>query len=191
MSMIVTGMMPTEQLEDTNAPLYPARIMHYQYQGKEYQIYNVPTDNGIQQLALIKPGSISSLFIDPQNAQAEPTEWKGDWQSLTGVYEFHPAWDNFTVMAKSLPFTKMLRNTFLLTLVGEFAVLGSSILVAYGFARFSIPGGNLLFYIMIATILIPEKITFIPTFYVYVLYRTNTSKNVGCSLRRPRRKIYS
>ncbi len=167
-SILVTGMMPTEQLEDTNAPLYPARIMQYNYQGREYQIYNVPTDHGIQQLALIEPGSISSLFINPQDAQAEPIEWKGDWQSLTGVYEFHPAWGNFTVMAKSLPFAKMLRNTFLLTLVGELAVLGSSILVAYGFARFSIPGGNLLFYLMIATILIPEKITFIPTFYVYV-----------------------
>jgi multiple sugar transport system permease protein len=47
-------------------------------------------------------------------------------------------------------------------------VLASSILVAYGFARFKLPGGNLLFYVMIATILIPEKITFIPTFYVYV-----------------------
>jgi multiple sugar transport system permease protein len=168
MFMVVTGMMPTEQLGDKNAPLYPSRIMPYEYQGLEYQIYNVPTEKGIQQLALIEPGAISSLFIDPKDPKSTLIEWKGDWQSLTGVYEFHPAWGNFAVMAESLPFTKMVRNTFILTLVGEVAVLTSSIIVAYGFTRFSIPGGNLLFYVMIATILIPEKITFIPTFYVYV-----------------------
>ncbi len=168
MFMVVTAMMPTEQLGDKSAPLYPARIMRYKYQGKEYQVYNVPTDKGIQQLALIEPGTISSLFINPNAPESQPIEWKGDWQSLTGVYEFHPAWGNFVVMAESLPFANMLRNTFILTLVGEIAVLASSIVTAYGFARFSLPGGNLLFYLMIATILIPEKITFIPTFYVYV-----------------------
>lgn len=161
-------MMPLEQLGDPNAPLYPARIMRYTYQGKEYQVYNVPMDAGVKQLAMIKPGALSSLFVDPQDTQAEVIEWTGEWNSLIGVYEFHPAWSNFTVMATSLPFGTMLRNTFLLALVGEIAVLASSILVAYGFARYKIPGGNLLFYIMIATILIPEKITFIPTFYVYV-----------------------
>jgi multiple sugar transport system permease protein len=166
--MIVTAMMPTEQLGDRSAPLYPARIMRYSYQGKEVQIYNVPTDQGVQQLAMIEPGQTSSLFVDPQDPEAERIEWQGSWRSLTGVYEFHPTWDNFTVMATSLPFAKMLRNTFFLTMVGEIAVLVSSILVAYGFARFKLPGGNLLFYLMIATILIPEKITFIPTFYVYV-----------------------
>lgn len=168
MSMIFTALMPTEQLEDRSAPLYPARITRYEYQGKEYQVYNVPTENGIQQWALIQPGALSSLFIDPQDAKAEIIEWKGDWTSLTGVYEFYPVWKNFTVMATSLPFGIMLRNTFLFAMVGEIAILVSSILVAYGFARFSLPGGNLLFYVMIATILIPDKITFIPTFYAYV-----------------------
>ncbi|MBC7879186.1 MAG: carbohydrate ABC transporter permease [Anaerolineales bacterium] len=168
LSIIVTGMMPTEQLGDTNAPLYPARIKRYTYQGKEYQVYKVPMNDGVKQLAMIEPGALSSLFVDPQDSQTEVIEWTGDWNTLIGVYEFHPTWRNFTVMATSLPFGTMLRNTFLLTLVGEIAVLASSILVAYGFARYKIPGGNLLFYIMIATILIPEKITFIPTFYVYV-----------------------
>ena len=62
----------------------------------------------------------------------------------------------------------MLTNSLVLTLVGEIGILSSSILVAYGFARFRLPGGNLLFYVLIATILIPEKITFIPTYFFYV-----------------------
>jgi multiple sugar transport system permease protein len=62
----------------------------------------------------------------------------------------------------------MVRNTLLIALVTEIGVLASSIMVAYGFARFPLPGGNLLFYLMIATILIPEKVTLIPTYFFFV-----------------------
>jgi multiple sugar transport system permease protein len=62
----------------------------------------------------------------------------------------------------------MVSTTFLVAVIGEIGVLISSTIVAYGFSRFRLPGGNLLFYILIATILIPEKVTFIPTFYIYI-----------------------
>lgn len=166
--MIVTAMMSTEQLGDKSAPWYPARVMRYEYDGREYQIYRVPMDEGIKPMVLIQPGRETSLLIDPQHPENGLVEWKGSWRTLTGIYEFHMEWGNFTRLFTSLPFPQMLRNTFLLALIGGIGVLVSSIVVAYEFARFSLPGGNLLFYILIATILIPEKITFIPAFYVYV-----------------------
>jgi multiple sugar transport system permease protein len=166
--MIVTALMPTSQLGDKQAPLYPARITPYEYEGQEYQLYNVPMENGSRPMALIEPGRATSFLVDPQHPENGLVEWQGDWRTLTGIYEFHIAWDNFTRLFTALPVSTMVRNTFLFALIGEIGVLCSSILVAYGFARFSLPGGNLLFYILIATILIPEKVTFIPTFYIYV-----------------------
>ena len=166
--MIVTAMMPTSQLGDKKAPLYPARIVSYTYDGQEYQLYNVPMENGIRQMALIKPGRTSSLLIDPGHPENGLIEWQGDWSTLTGIYEFHIAWENFAHLFDSMPVSKMVGNTFLLVLIGEIGILCSSIVVAYGFARFSLPGGNFLFYVLIATILIPEKVTFIPTFYMYI-----------------------
>lgn len=166
--MMVTAMMPTEQLGDKNAPLYPARIIPYAYEGRDYQIYNVPVNGSVEQWALINPGRETSEFIDPQQPERDLITWRGDWRNLVGVYEFHPTWENFTRIFDSLPFSKMVSTTFLLALVGEIGVLVSSTIVAYGFSRFSLPGGNLLFYILIATILIPEKVTFIPTFYMYI-----------------------
>ena len=62
----------------------------------------------------------------------------------------------------------MMGDTLLLVLIAEIGVLLSSILIAYGFSRFPLPGGDLLFYVLIATILIPEKVTLIPTFFFYV-----------------------
>jgi multiple sugar transport system permease protein len=166
--MVVTAFMPTEQLLGNNAPLYPARIARYEYEGHAYQLYEVPTDEGLKQLALVNPGQSTSQFIDPEQPEAGLIEWAGSWRQLNGVYEPYLAWSNFTVLFRALPFANMLRNTLMLTLIGEIGVLLSSIVVAYGFARFPLPGGNLLFYILIATILIPEKVTFIPSFFVYV-----------------------
>jgi multiple sugar transport system permease protein len=165
--MMVTAMMPTSQLDDKNAPLYPAKIKQYEYEGKQYQIYNVPMDGESKPMVLVVTGRESSQLLDPQHPENGLLEWKGNWRTLIGVYETHFTWENFTVLFESLPFSKMLHNTLLLTLVGEVAVVTSSILVAYGFSRFKIPGGNLLFYILIATILIPDKVTFIPKFFLY------------------------
>ena len=50
----------------------------------------------------------------------------------------------------------------------EIGVVIVSVLVAYGFARFPIPYGNVLFLILIGTIILPEKITLIPTYFAFI-----------------------
>lgn len=167
-SMMVTAMKSTEQLTDRNAPAYPAALVPYEYQGREYHLYDVPTENGLRQWAMINPGREMTEFIDPQRLEAGLISWKGNWRALKGVYRFHVEWANFGVLFRSLLFPRMFLNTILITILGGVAVLMSSIVVAYGFSRFSLPGGNLLFYVLIATILIPEKVTFIPSYFVYV-----------------------
>lgn len=169
LSMISTAFMEGPQLGDRNAPIYPARQVRFEYEGKEYSVYTVPFEDGSErQLALVKPGRTSSQFVDPQNPQAGLVEWQGNWRRLIGVYEFHATWENFTLMFRSLRVTDLITNTLILAFISEIGVLLSSIVVAYGFSRFPLPGGNLLFYILIGTILIPEKITLIPTYFFFV-----------------------
>lgn len=166
--MVVTAMMPTDQLSNKNAPLYPAELVQYNYQGKNYPLYTVPTTNGSRTWALVKPHLKSAEFVDPQNPSLGVFSWDGNWRYLEGVYKFSPTWDNFTILFRSLPFAAMLGKTLFLTILGEIGVLTTSIVVAYGFSRFRMPGGNFLFYVLIATILIPEKVTFVPTYFFYV-----------------------
>ncbi|MCO5204645.1 MAG: carbohydrate ABC transporter permease [Anaerolineae bacterium] len=166
--MIATSFMERQQLGDRNAPAYPARQLRYEYEGKEYKIYNVPVDGTERELALVVPGLQASEFIDPQNPEAGLIPWDGNWRGLVGVYEFKPTLDNFSIIFRSLRITDMVRNTIILAIITEIGVLASSIVVAYGFARFPLPGGNLLFYLMIATILLPEKITLIPSYFIFV-----------------------
>jgi multiple sugar transport system permease protein len=166
--MVTTSFMEGYQLRDRNAPAYPSRQLDIEYDGKVRKIYNVPFDGEMRQLALVKPGRTSSEFIDPQNLDAGLITWEGNWRQLIGVYEFHATWENFGILFRSLRFPEMVRNTLLLAFITEIGVLFSSIVVAYGFARFPLPGGNLIFYLLIATILIPEKVTLIPTYFIFV-----------------------
>ena len=166
--MTATALMETVQLRDRNAPPYPAMQLSATYEGKSYKIYDVPFGEESRHLALVTPGRSSSEFIDPQSPNADLIHWEGNWRQLIGVYKFHMTWENFRLLFRSLRFPEMLRNTLLLALITEMGVLASSIVVAYGFARFPIPGGNLIFYLMIATILIPEKVTLIPTYFMFV-----------------------
>lgn len=167
--MVAVSLMETQQLSDGNAPAYPAQHIRIAYQGQSYAVYKVPFEAGqIRELALIKPGRTSSEFIDPANPQAGVIVWEGNWRKLIGVYKFHLTFENFERLFNYPPLGKMIQNTLVMTLLAEIGVLFSSIIVAYGFSRFPLPGGNTLLYILIVTILIPEKVTLIPTYFFFV-----------------------
>jgi multiple sugar transport system permease protein len=166
--MVATAFMDSHQLADRYAPPYPAEQVTFNYQGKDLLVYNVPFQDGVRQLALAQAGRQASQFVDPQNPEAGLIEWRGSWRLLPGVYRFHLSWNNFTQLMEALRLPVLVKNTLVMALISEVGVLISSTLVAYGFARFRLPGGNLLFYILIATLLIPEKVTLIPTYFVFV-----------------------
>ncbi len=165
--MVATAFMESPQLGDRYAPPYPARQTAFNFEGHDYPIYRVPFENGERELALIQKGRQSSQFIDPSQPD-EIITWEGSWRTLRGVYQFHMTWENFQQIFRSLKLKEMTRNTLIIAAISEVGVLLSSIVVAYGFARFPLPGGDLLFYILIATMLIPEKVTLIPTYYFFV-----------------------
>jgi len=165
--MVATSVMEGPQLRDRNAPAYPSQQMRIEYEGRDYLIYNVPMNGEIRQLALVEPGRTSSQFVDPGNVEGGLISWEGNWRQLKGVYRFYMTWGNFSMLFQALPLSRMLQNTLTMTIISEIGVLLSSIVVAYGFSRFPLPGGNLLFYVLIGTILIPEKVTLIPTYFFY------------------------
>jgi ABC-type glycerol-3-phosphate transport system permease component len=76
-------------------------------------------------------------------------------------------WSNFIDALTAQPFALFARNTFLLVAINVIGQVLSCTLIAYGFARLRFPGRNVLFMIMLATLLIPEQITMIPLFILY------------------------
>ena len=165
--MVIASLTPEDQFLDANAPILPSKRVKFNYEGKDLVVYKVPTDEGEKQWALYKTGRQSSQFIDPQNPDAGPIIWQGQWRTLKAVYHLAPTLDNFNEFLATTRLPLLVKNTVIVAIISEIGVLFSSICVAYGFARFRIPGGKYLFWLLIATIMIPGNITLVPTYYLY------------------------
>ncbi|WP_338554513.1 carbohydrate ABC transporter permease [Paenibacillus sp. KS-LC4] len=66
-------------------------------------------------------------------------------------------------------FSTFFFNSLLMVVPTVIATVISSLLVAYGFARFRFPGKNMLFSLMIATLMLPNAVIIIPS---YLLFRS-------------------
>jgi len=161
--MILTSAKDSTQMTTLNAPLLPSSPQMYTAaDGQIFTVYEVPTANGVQNLALEKPGRVQSTFIDP--ATGQEVQWQGNWRSLSPAWTFTVKFDNFTTVLNDLNFPMLLRNTLVVAVLGTIGAVSSAVLVAYGFARFRIPGKNGLFLVMIMTIMLPFQVLLIPQY---------------------------
>ena len=165
--MVIASLTPQNQFLDGNAPILPSERVKFPYQGKDRIVYDVPTEAGVKQWALVKPGRQSSEFIDPANPEAGPIVWKGSWRTLKAVYHFKPTLDNYKEFLGLTKIPLLVKNTLIVAFISEAGVLLSSIAVAYGFSRFRIPGTKFIFLLLIATIMIPSNITLVPTYFLF------------------------
>lgn len=165
--MVIASLTPRNQFLDGNAPILPSERVKFNYEGKDLIVYEVPTQEGIKHWALYKPSRRSSEFIDPNNPEAGPIVWEGTWRTLKADYQFKPTLDNFKDFLGVARMSLYFKNTIIVALISEIGILFSSIAVAYGFSRFRIPGIKYIFFLLIATIMIPSNITLVPTYYLY------------------------
>jgi oligogalacturonide transport system permease protein len=64
-------------------------------------------------------------------------------------------------------FATYLANTFMIVVPKVVLTVVSSVVVAFGFARFNIPGRKLLFALLIATVLLPKSVLLIPQYLMF------------------------
>lgn len=76
----------------------------------------------------------------------------------------HFHWHNFVAAWTAAPFTRYLANSLIVTSLDVIGQLISCSLVAYGFARFRFKGRNVLFVILLMTMMIPWDVTMIPQY---------------------------
>jgi multiple sugar transport system permease protein len=98
------------------------------------------------------------------------TSFKTNTQSLAVpvVWWPHPfKWSNYPEFLSAVPFYRYFLNTLLYAAVTIVGVCISSSLVAYGFSRIRWRGRDVLFQVMVSTLLIPFFATLIPLFVIY------------------------
>ena len=166
--VLATAFKLDSQMTTVGAPLWPAAPSTYNYEGEDYPLYNVPTEDGsTRRLALVHPFRENSDMVDPAKPEEGVFNVKGRWRTWEAIYKFSPNWKNFTDAWDQVNFPRLFRNSLVLAGVGTIGTLISCILVAYGFTRFQLPGKNILFVILVSTIVLPPQATIIP---LYILF---------------------
>ena len=94
----------------------------------------------------------SRLFVYPPQVIPDPIVWKN----------YVEAWN-----ALPVSFTRFTSNTVFITLLAMTAEISTCSLVAYGFARFRFPGRNILFLVMLSTMMLPGVVTLVPQFIMW------------------------
>src|SRR5919206_2474467 len=96
LQMTYIALSTTQQMSALGAPAWPAKPATFTYQGQELEVYRVPTETGLRNLAIVKKGRRASTFIDPANPQAGEITWQGSWRALDRPWSLSPTWSNFT-----------------------------------------------------------------------------------------------
>jgi multiple sugar transport system permease protein len=76
-------------------------------------------------------------------------------------------WQNYPEALTSLPFARYTVNTLLITSLTMIGVLLTSSLAAYGFARLRFPGRDLIFMVLLSTLMLPYAVIMIPQYIMF------------------------
>lgn len=76
-------------------------------------------------------------------------------------------WERLNSIRPGMTFPRIIGNTLFITLLAMFGEIFSASIVAYGFSRFQWRGRDLLFGIMLATVMIPGIVTRVPGFLIW------------------------
>jgi len=100
---------------------------------------------------------VSSSFKSQIQIFQYPPQWIPD--------PFHP--ENYVNALTYKPFHLYFKNTMVIAALNVTAVVFTSSLCAYGFARIRFPGRDLWFGIVIATLFLPYAILIVPSFFIF------------------------
>ncbi len=78
-----------------------------------------------------------------------------------------PIWKNYPSALTFLPFHLFFRNTLIIAVLYITGNLISATFIAYGFARMRFPGREVLFIILVSTMMIPMIVRLIPLFLIF------------------------
>ena len=163
--MISTSLKDPAQIRSDANTLIPRKPQTVEINGERFNLYQVTINGVSREMAMIKkvPGGLAN-FADPSNP-AELIELKLSEQ--TPLYRLDIHWENYPEAVTAMPFFRYLGNTLIVTFVGMFGMLFSSSLVAYGFSRFRAPWLNMLFLLLLSTIMLPSQVRLIPLYVFF------------------------
>ena len=123
----------------------------------------------VAEIANLPSGAIQ---VQPIESGADVANFEASREQLTKIRQTSPRWKNYSEALEFLPpetfyGLTFLGNTLFLTILSVIGTIVSSSMVAYSFARLRWPGKNLLFVVLLATMMVPGAVTMMPQFLIF------------------------
>ena len=99
---------------------------------------------------------VATSMMEPQDIFRVPPRWIPDRIDL----------QNYLAIMDVLPLGRLLLNSFTIAITATVGQLCSCTLAAYAFARMQFRGNTVLYFILLATMMIPAQVTMIPAFLI-------------------------
>jgi multiple sugar transport system permease protein len=132
--------------------------------GRDRFVYSIPVDGEIRELALLQKRGPTGIFVNPQNLDER---YELPVQSGERIYTVNLHWENYPEAMVTVPFGTYVWNSAIYVGVTTIGTVLSCTFVAYGFARFRAKGLDVLFLILLGTIMLPGQVTLIPQFVLF------------------------
>jgi multiple sugar transport system permease protein len=163
--LLSTSVKDRDQMRQSPPPLIPIAATTVEINGQAEPLYQVTVDGQIREMALIKNRPEGKgLFVEP-SAPEKTYELTIAEQTPLQHLEIHL--ENYPEALRQMKFNKLLINTLLVTFLGMAGMLFSCSLVAYGFSRFRAPWLNVLFILLLSTIMLPSQVRLLPTYVLF------------------------
>jgi multiple sugar transport system permease protein len=174
--MLVTSVKSDQDVFHTPPRWLPYDNVTVNVSGQSLPLYNVKTESGIKELALLKIVEGMGTFVDPQNPTQELQYeiQQGTTKIAEPIMHISFRWRNFpdAMSRGSRPgvgasFWVYFKNSLIIAFFTILGTLLSNTPVAYAFARINFPGRDLLFIIVLATLMLPYQVTIIPLYLFF------------------------
>jgi alpha-1,4-digalacturonate transport system permease protein len=129
-------------------------------------------DGSEQKMAQVRRVGLEAQMIDPEN----PSEIvKVSINDRTESNKLQFEWANYTDSLKSFNFITYLKNSVVVTVAATIVTLIINSMAAFALSKYEFKGRNLIFIIIISTLLIPISVILVPVFLVITEMNLNNN----------------
>ncbi len=178
--MLLTAFKSNQDVFHTPPRWLPYDNVRVEVNGQQLPLYDVQTDEGPRRLVAIKIVEGVGTFVDPSEPgqQMEYEIQRGAVKIAEPVMRVYFNWRNFPEAMErgSRPgvgasFWVYFKNSLIIAFFSIVGTLISNTPVAYAFARIRFPGRDILFIIILATMMLPFQVTMIPIYRLWCINR--------------------
>jgi alpha-1,4-digalacturonate transport system permease protein len=120
-------------------------------------------DGNVRRLAQIRRVGIQAQMVDPAAPDQRITVGIDQREQ---VRELRLAWENYTVPLRRFNFLSYLRNSVVVTITATIITLLVNSMAAFALSKYRFRGRNLVFLLIIGTLMIPISVILVPVYLV-------------------------